>query len=84
MVKTMTGPLNALLAAQHVKDLLDEAERDRRHRGPREDDRWSRPTTHPLRRVDHRRRADDLAGTAATRNDTTAIDSNRPALEGSR
>jgi hypothetical protein len=46
--------------------------------------RWSRPTTHSLRWVDHRRRADDLAGTEATRNDTTAIDSNRPALEGSR
>jgi len=82
----MTGPLNALVAAQHVKDLLDEAERDRRHRGPREDDRWSRMTTHPLRRrrVDHRRRAADLAGTAPTRNDTAVIDSARPALEGSR
>jgi hypothetical protein len=45
----MTGPLSEFIAAQHVKDLLDEAER-----------------------------------AAATRSDSAAIDSDRPALAKSR
>jgi hypothetical protein len=82
----MTGPLSEFVAAQHVKDLLDEAARDRKHRGPSEDDPWSRPTPHPLRRgrIESRRRKFEVADTVATRSESAAIDCDRPALAKAR
>lgn len=82
----MTGPLSEFVAAQHVKDLLDDAERHNRHRDPGGDSRRSRPTLHAWRRErgDSGRRTPELPRSVAACGDAAAIDGDRPALAKAR
>ena len=82
----MTGPLSEFVAAQHVKDLLDDAERHNRHRDPGEDSRRSRPTLHAWRRGrgDSGRRTRELPRSVVACSDAAAIESDRRAFAKAR
>ncbi len=82
----MTGPPIEFAAAQHVKKLFDQAERDQMSRPGSEDERSSRLTGHLWRSgtADRCPRPSAPAGAVAVRSHTAAIDSEHQKLAKAR